>query len=578
MSGLSKLIGNENKKTAKQLGFSVLLIIIAVISAASVALGAFISANTAGRRLQETEYIVSMAERARESGDMIGEKYWRVYEHANDLFENRIGGSDAEWKIELFYNDYSTILGWIAIAECAASGRYTIEDIQKSALGSFLYHDMPEEIAKYDGYLSEENIAKALPALRAYEEKLRNEILNYSLADHYAVSLDTARAERDLCAAEAELYASGGGTVPEWATSPEVVTTYREYMRASAESRLETAELSLYGWQLLCENLYEYGSWQYRTVSELLSALAADCTAIVPIPRELYEAQYRSVSYERYLRGLAEAQRRFDDTVTLVKYSLDRNIPLEGAVKGSAKKAVVSAVSTATGLLAIFSVILAGTTLSGEYTSGTIRLLLIRPRGRGKILASKLISLYIRWFASALILSLMLTAECAVIYGINDIFTPDLFIVGGHVVPLPSVLTLILRIILAVLSASPTVLLALMISTLIKRPALPIALSMIARLSTATVTSLAVLINTTLPGLHLEYSPLPYLDLTVFITTPAAYYMTAGGGLAESIIRTATFVYSSIYSLTVGIVWMALLSVLLTALSFVSFTKQQIKN
>ena len=178
MSGLSRLIGNENKKTAKQLGFSVLLIIIAVISAASVALGAFISANTAGRYLQETEYIVSMAERARESGDMIGEKYWRVYEHANDLFENRIGGSDAEWKIELFYNDYSTILGWIAIAECAASGRYTIEDIQKSALGSFLYHDMPEEIAKYDGYLSEENIAKALPALRAYEEKLRNEILN----------------------------------------------------------------------------------------------------------------------------------------------------------------------------------------------------------------------------------------------------------------------------------------------------------------------------------------------------------------------------------------------------------------
>ena len=264
--------------------------------------------------------------------------------------------------------------------------------------------------------------------------------------------------------------------------------------------------------------------------------------------------------------------------MTLVKYSLDRNIPLEGAVKGSAKKAVVSAVSTATGLLAIFSVILAGTTLSGEYTSGTIRLLLIRPRGRGKILASKLISLYIRWFASALILSLLLTAECAVIYGINDIFTPDLFIVGGHVVPLPSVLTLILRIILAVLSASPTVLLALMISTLIKRPALPIALSMIARLSTATVTSLAVLINTTLPGLHLEYSPLPYLDLTVFITTPAAYYMTAGGGLAEGIIRTAIFVYSSIYSLTVGIVWMALLSVLLTALSFVSFTKQQIKN
>ena len=48
-----------------------------------------------------------MAERARESGDVIGEKYWRVYEHANDLFENRIGGSDAEWKIELFYNDYS---------------------------------------------------------------------------------------------------------------------------------------------------------------------------------------------------------------------------------------------------------------------------------------------------------------------------------------------------------------------------------------------------------------------------------------------------------------------------------------
>ena len=66
---------------------------------------------------------------------------------------------------------------------------------------------------------------------------------------------------------------------------------------------------------------------------------------------------------------------------------------------------------TASGLIilvTLFTVIIAGDMVAGEFTRGTIKLLLIRPASRSKILLSKYVTTLL--FAATLLVILFITA------------------------------------------------------------------------------------------------------------------------------------------------------------------------
>jgi ABC-2 type transport system permease protein len=104
------------------------------------------------------------------------------------------------------------------------------------------------------------------------------------------------------------------------------------------------------------------------------------------------------------------------------QYSLDHNIPpmettLWGGVMGAA--GLVQ-------LITLFTVIICGDMVAGEFTWGTIKMLLIRPASRSKILLSKYISTLL--FALVLLLTLFVSSVVVngILNGFHDIGMPYL--------------------------------------------------------------------------------------------------------------------------------------------------------
>lgn len=590
MNGLLRLIGNENKKLAKQTGLRVLLIVIALLTVLlPIPVALFSKVSDSGSRLRNDTSVSEGIERARSHGDALEESYWRRFEKANSFFSNDIDADDISWKADVFYDEYVTMLGWLYASRHVQSGEFTYENIENSSLGNIFYNSDRPDFCKTDEhepsyFFMPEVIGETVKHINAEVTELENDIKSYTLRSFYQEKLDSANEKLEQNRRALDALTATPAELPPEITTVEEAAAYRDMMLTRAARSVEAAELNVYGWQLLRDRELPYGGWQYVTVTELISSdLMTYSEIYVSIPRILFESgkvypagQYRYGSYEHYLA--ANGEKMWTDSMLLARYSLENDIPLTGTVKRSAKTAFTSFLSMTLGMLIIFVIIVSGTILSNEYSSGTVRLLLIRPRSRAKILASKMLSMYIWWLCAAAVAAVMLAAECMILYGVKDIFTPSLFVIGGSVAVIPAPLMAVVRILLSILSASPIVLFALLISTLVKRSALPIALSMMARFSSTAATAVALLINETFPSAHLEYSPLPYLDLTAFLTNATSSFISGGSYSVVSTIASAFAAGRSIYHLYVGIVWMATLSVLMAALSFLSFTKQQIKN
>ena len=77
------------------------------------------------------------------------------------------------------------------------------------------------------------------------------------------------------------------------------------------------------------------------------------------------------------------------DQLAISKYRLEHNIAPEDGTMWSG----INGAATLVMLITLFTVIIAGDSLAGEFSTGTIKLLLIRPASRLKILLSKYLSM-----------------------------------------------------------------------------------------------------------------------------------------------------------------------------------------
>ena len=342
MKGLGKLVGNENKKVWKQTGLRVILIIIAALTALSPVFN-FLASRALnyegyGNYMYDPDNIQSQLEYAQENGDVLTEKYWRVYESTVNFFEKN--GIVSEWQIYFFRDDYAQALGWLTIVETVAPGGFTAEDITNSMLTDFIYEHMREDESLSE--LEPENISRTLADARKALAELENDILSFTLGDYYASRLADAEAERDKRAATLEAYQNGTLGLGVSGSS-QLDAEYTKYMCENAERALEAAELSVWGWQQLTENLYEYGSWQYNTVNKMIARMnvSGDFGAIAS--EELFNSReygeslrYSYETYEQYEKEMHSCSKQWDESKALVLYSLEHGIPLRGTVKGDA--------------------------------------------------------------------------------------------------------------------------------------------------------------------------------------------------------------------------------------------------
>lgn len=172
-----------------------------------------------------------------------------------------------------------------------------------------------------------------------------------------------------------------------------------------------------------------------------------------------------------------ENRRFYEEQVAIYDYHLEHNIPTDD---GTMWAGIIGAANLII-LITLFTVIVAGDSLAGEFASGTIKLLLIRPASRLKILLSKYVSMLLFGILLLVILFIVSILINGILYGFGNI---DLPLIGvnskGEVVEQSMVANLWKTYLLNGVSTIMFVTIAFMISSAFRSSAMAIGFSLFA--------------------------------------------------------------------------------------------------
>jgi ABC-2 type transport system permease protein len=174
------------------------------------------------------------------------------------------------------------------------------------------------------------------------------------------------------------------------------------------------------------------------------------------------------------LPGLAKEE--IEQSILLNQYRLDHNIP----PSDKSMWGMVLQMSSLIQIVTIFTVVIAADIVAGEFASGTIKLLLIRPASRSKILLSKYVSTILFSFQLLVILFITSLVLNGLLYGFSDVGAPYLHIDNNMVVQESSMLLHALSTYgLKCVELVMVVTLAFMISTVFRSSSLAISISLL---------------------------------------------------------------------------------------------------
>lgn len=620
MKQFFSLVKNENIKTLKQTSYRVLIVIFAVIILMVPAASKLIDIAES-ETYRDDDWLLARSEDMEECGEYVIAAYYRSQYDSSMFFTDN--GIDDRAPQRSYEYEYTNLREAYACAKLIADGKADGETVCSYGVFNnylYTYYQYVDPVAYekfffddteifYDEYgnafdkygnpidssseddikvapYTVENAKKALPIFEKAYKAVEQKILNFDLKEYYKEQYDLAIKARE--AAE-EARKQCEETLRQ-TKDEKLYLDWNPLLPANAQYGLDRAMLEEEAAvefekaaKLLWENVWEYGGWEYNTIEGAIKRPTGYYSEYAVQSPELYKNQYGEVMFEEYYeeykanseKALSDAR----DSVKLAFYSLENGIRMPGAIpEGSVKARITSQLSTIVSITSLIMIVLAGSTLSSEYSTGTIRLLLIRPRKRWKILASKLVSMTILWVVAvvgAVVLSVLFDF---VLFGVGDAFVPDLDVVKGAVTVTPSFVGGLWAVLGDMLTSAVVISLAVMLSTLVRRAALSIALPIIINLLAGIVQTVSVALAVEVPKLHwLVYSPLPYTDLSLFrVGNAAAEYL--GSGVNSIIGMLFGNISADGFYPWLGVIYLVAFTTIFTILAFVSFIKQQIKN
>jgi ABC-2 type transport system permease protein len=582
------LFKNESIKIWSQTSNRVIVIILAVIiiftPVVSFLFKTIFSGNSYGSTDMYENYL-DMADRARSNPDVYSqtEAYYYEAEAASLKFfiDNNIADS---WKYQVYFSEYSELMNQVTAYRLLAEGKFTFEELSGSYFGSYVsyfkYSGNPYTYDQSTGtyFYTDENGVTSPTNLThadfyAYIKDLAKNTEAFILSTDFSGQLknyaDSCRAEYEAAAAEVTRAKTAFDAEP----SNEELGYYYDSAKLRYESLGEKVRLADY----LCDMNAEYGDWRYQTVTVLMSAALDDRAGRAIMPESLYLSNsYSQTDYKNYVSGQESGIKKAERAIAILNYSLEQDIPTPYSLKKSAKLSWQNNIPSAISYIRIFMIILAGTIVAGEFSSGSVRLLLTRPKKRSKILTSKLTAAAFWSFIVMLSAAAVLLVLNVITNGISDIFLPDLVYVGGKVVRVSGFLTALAAIFVASLPAFLLFSVAFLFSVLTRKSALAIALSLICSMLYSAVSTFSILLAQRFA--FLVFTPLPYNDMTSLISSPVAGY-AGGSGLYDSLSALGSYLFGNIsLNFMTGVIVMIVYTAIMVYFSYLSFSRQQIKN
>jgi ABC-2 type transport system permease protein len=235
-----------------------------------------------------------------------------------------------------------------------------------------------------------------------------------------------------------------------------------------------------------------------------------------------YEERLKITELSPALRADAE------NKLQIARYRLENDIPTPPGNPWSALLTFSGLVE----MVMIFAIIIAADMVAGEYTAGTMKLLLIRPHSRTKILFSKYIAVSLFALVMLALLVLCGYATNALFYGLGNIHTTDLFInQQGQIVSQNVIMQVIKMYGLSIVPVMGYVTLAFAVSTVLRNSALAVGISLFIMIVGNSI------IEATAKMKALKYLPFANSDISLYIFhLPARPEMTLGFSISVLLI------------------------------------------
>ncbi|WP_038090782.1 ABC transporter permease subunit [Tumebacillus flagellatus] len=224
---------------------------------------------------------------------------------------------------------------------------------------------------------------------------------------------------------------------------------------------------------------------------------------------------------------------RLEARVKLNQYHLDHNIPpTDQTLWGNMLKA-----SSLVMVVTVFTVIIAAESVAGEFSGGTIKMLLIRPTSRSKILLSKYLStlvfsvlLFVILFISAFVVS-------GALQGFQDVGVPYVYASSDGILHESNIIQQAVSTYLySSVQMIMIVTLAFMISTVFRSSSIAIALSLVTMFGGSSIAGFLAQYN------WAKYYLFENTDLTQYLTgTPMIPGMTLGFSVTVLIVYFLVF-------------------------------------
>lgn len=565
MNGVGRLYNNEMKKMIRQTAFKVLLIILSVLV---VFVPVFLNVVDiiSDKLSQSDHWYESILE---SSGASVVEKtYYTAYKETDEFFE---GEDIGEWLYNLYYYEYGEAKKTVALYDLLIAG----ED--KDDIKDMFYDVMTVEISENGEYVPGETIylydehdyLKNLTLEEARQN--RGEVLKYIDQIEKFVRANDFHGyiASTMAAIDSEIKVIKDDIAARSAAVPNLSEAYDVLAQNRADSmRIEGAEILKSAYQFVYDNNLPADSWQNKVITMIQEEATLTYSEYPDYTEEEYKAlgnqyRYEFKNYEQYSRRSAENIMNCKNVFARVNYAFEHNVPLPEGLDTSVKGTWQTLISVICGFIILFMIIAAGMSVSSEYSSGSIRLLLVRPRKRWKILFSKLagVTTYaLILMVAAFIVPMVITiAFC----GVGDIFVSDVVAKGGVAYEVNAIVSSLIVLAKCTVSGFMHMSFAFMLSTIVGKSDLAIALPFVAQTFASSLQTISYLIYRFWPGV--KYTPLPYLDLSAFV--PQENFLSSIGSM-----------FVSGFSFEIGLAYNIIFTLLALVIAFAVFSRKEIKN
>lgn len=555
MKKINGLIKNELKKQYKKISVKVIVILI-LISSLLLPVGVKLLDEWSNdqwylenykNNLTYVESNIESVKNGNSKGEILQRKYYEVEkEKYNILLDNKI--SYDEWRSE-------SMEGWFYKEIESITIQAILEDYEKDVITNVDYYTSQEDIHRYFE-MSKEELSKELKKIKENNRALKDNIIKNDFTKYLEGSIQNSKSDINE---EKKLLLELENQFKKEPKNQELEKSIQ-----NLKVQLAINEERLQATQYRYDNKipYDNNDWRNLTIRDI--AYNIDAKGEELLSDEEFNKGYtyeisKGLTYEDYKKNFEDNQQNIKENIELNWYSLKNNIPqikFHTDARSSIDKIYLIYISVAI----ILCIIIAGGIVSSEYSTGTIRLLMIRPVSRWKFLTSKLIAVFIIGYIVLIASVSMIILSSGIIYGFSGLSTSILRYSNGAIVEGSYLLSIVPKLLFSSISLIFITAVAFAISTIVKNTALAVGLTTVLYLGSTPAT----MVLAELKMNWVAKTILPYMNLSTFYSNP--YYL--------DMLKSQ---YSIILNPVFGAIQLLVLAAILIGISFIVFIKRDMK-